>query len=775
MNSMKVDQILTKANSYTQKGNFNDAEILYHSVLKKFPYNLRASEALKKLNIVIVSSYEENLITLYNGGNLTEVINQCKYLTNKFQNIFVFWKFSGMANFDKQQFIEAELSFRNALKINENDIDCTANLAIIYTNLGALDSAISMYIKAISLNKNFPELYNNLANVYKDKGELEKAIEAYKKAIEINPEYFVAFYNLGIIYQSLKQIEDAIKMYKMSLSIDPNHVQTLNNLGNIYQEQGLIGKAIENFHKVITLDPNFQQAYFNLGNALKGIIFQNPNPQLQISILNLLKKETYVNPSNIVKASLSLLKKDESLKLIFEETQKHITSKNVKNIIKTLAKNSLFLKLLSVSLIQDTYIENSLKNIRMSILDNIFKIGSEAEITNFQAALASQCFLNEYLYNFNLNEINNLNYLEKTIEHSIIKRKKINVNYILCLASYKPLTSFDWHTLINFPKDLISTEKLLLKDQIREKKLKSQIPNLSKINNKVSKEVQEQYEQNPYPRWFTMNLGYKKNNISERMEILNLRYDKNIIPNNKNPEILVAGCGTGEHSIGVASTFKNSKILAIDLSVSSIAYAKRKSEELGVNNIDYMQADILDLLTLNKKFDLVESAGVLHHMNDPIKGWKILVDCLKPGGMMKIGLYSKIAREHITRIRKEIKELNLGNDEITIRDFRSKIIESVSSHHKTITESPDFYSLSNVRDLLFHVQEHQFTLPQIKQFINTSGLKFCGFEVKHAIDKFQNLHKDPLSLYDLDKWEIFENNNKEIFAVMYQFWCQKTA
>jgi len=772
---MKVDQILTKANSYTQKGNFNDAEVLYHSVLKKFPYNLRAREALKKLNTVIVSSYEENLITLYNGGNLTEVINQCKYLTNKYPNMFVFWKFFGMANFDKQQFVEAELCFRNALKINENDIDCTANLAIVYTNLGALDKAISMYIKAISFNKSFPELYNNLANVYKDKGELEKAIEAYKKAIEIKPEYFVAFYNLGIIYQSLKQVEDAIKMYEMSLSIDPNHVQTLNNLGNIYQEQGFIGKAIENFHKVIILDPNFQQAYFNLGNALKGIIFENPNPQLQMSILNLLERETYVSPSNIVEASFSLLKKDNSLRLIFEETQKYIINKNVEHIIKTLVKNSLFLKLLSVSLIQDTYIENSLKNIRMSILDNIFEIGNGVEITNFQAALASHCFLNEYLYNFNLNEINKLNHLEKTIEHSIVNRKKINVNYILCLASYKPLTSFSWYTSINFPIELTSTEKLLLKDQIKEKKLKSRIPNLSKINNKISKEVQKQYEQNPYPRWFAMNLGYKPNNISERMDVLNLRYDKSIIPNNKNPEILVAGCGTGEHSIGVASTFKKSKILAIDLSLSSIAYAKRKSEELGVNNIDYMQADILDLPILNKKFDIIESAGVLHHMKDPIKGWKILVDCLKPGGMMKIGLYSKIAREHISRIRKEIKKLNLGNDEITIRNFRSKIIESDSHDHKTIKESPDFYSLSNVRDLLFHVQEHHFTIPQIKQFINTSGLEFCGFEVKQAINKYQNLHKDHLSLYDLDKWEIFENNNKEIFAVMYQFWCQKTT
>ena len=86
-----------------------------------------------------------------------------------------------------------------------------------------------------------------------------------------------------------------------------------------------------------------------------------------------------------------------------------------------------------------------------------------------------------------------------------------------------------------------------------------------------------------------------------------------------------------------------------------MAYAKRKTEELGIENIEYMQADILDLGKLNKQFDIIESAGVLHHMDNPMAGWKVLTDCLKPGGLMKIGLYSELARKHIVKIEKEIK------------------------------------------------------------------------------------------------------------------------
>ena len=100
---------------------------------------------------------------------------------------------------------------------------------------------------------------------------------------------------------------------------------------------------------------------------------------------------------------------------------------------------------------------------------------------------------------------------------------------------------------------------------------------------------------------------------------------------------MIAGCGTGQHPISTAVRFKNSHVLAIDLSLSSLAYAQRKTEELGVTNIDYMRADILSLRKLKKQFDIIESVGVLHHMRDPMAGWQVLVDCLKDGGLLRSG------------------------------------------------------------------------------------------------------------------------------------------
>ena len=76
---------------------------------------------------------------------------------------------------------------------------------------------------------------------------------------------------------------------------------------------------------------------------------------------------------------------------------------------------------------------------------------------------------------------------------------------------------------------------------------------------------------------------------------LNLQLHSERIRNVTAPAILIAGCGTGQHSIGTASRFSNCHVTAVDLSLASLAYAQRKSNELRFTNMDYVQADIFHL------------------------------------------------------------------------------------------------------------------------------------------------------------------------------------
>ena len=176
---------------------------------------------------------------------------------------------------------------------------------------------------------------------------------------------------------------------------------------------------------------------------------------------------------------------------------------------------------------------------------------------------------------------------------------------------------------------------------------------------------------------------------------------------------------------------------------------------------------------MGKEFDIIESAGVLHHMDEPMAGWRVLVDLLKPGGLMKIGLYSEFARHHIVEIRKEIAALSLGTSEADIRKFRQSLAESHDENHQQLTTSINFFNLSGMIDLIFHVQEHRFSLPQIKNCLDELGLKFCGFENKDVISNFRELYGNEVDIYDLELWHQFEERNSRAFSGMYQFWCQK--
>ena len=184
------------------------------------------------------------------------------------------------------------------------------------------------------------------------------------------------------------------------------------------------------------------------------------------------------------------------------------------------------------------------------------------------------------------------------------------------------------------------------------------------------------------------------------LEILNNKIKPNQTENInkfKNPKVLVAGCGTGQHIL-IVCNYHNAEILGVDLSLKSLSFAKRQTNELRIENVEYLQADILQLNNLNKKFDVIEASGVIHHMKNPLEGLKILVNLLEPHGFLKLGLYSEIGRKHIIETRTFVKKYKLKNRIKDIRQCRKKIFSLRKNNLiQEVTKLKDFYSISTVR------------------------------------------------------------------------------
>ncbi|MGI9385093.1 MAG: class I SAM-dependent methyltransferase, partial [Methyloligellaceae bacterium] len=240
---------------------------------------------------------------------------------------------------------------------------------------------------------------------------------------------------------------------------------------------------------------------------------------------------------------------------------------------------------------------------------------------------------------------------------------------------------------------------------------------------------------------------------------------------------LVAGCGTGRHPITTALGYLHSNVLAVDLSRTSLAFAQRKAKELKVSNIRFAQADILKLGQLDHSFDIIECVGVLHHMASPEVGLKLLLERLKPGGFLRLGLYSELARQSIVRMRQLVSEMAFEPTLEGIRAFRHFGRESENADIAALRQSNDFYATSAIRDLVFHVQEHRFTIPQVSRMLDDHNLKFMGFMLTNSLAKADYLKQfpDDPDCTNLQNWHQFEQCNPNTFARMYQFWCQYEA
>ena len=720
-----------------------------------------------------IEVYNNMGITLQEQGRLDEAIEAYKKALSIKPDYAEAYNNMGTAFRDQGEIEKAIEAFRKSQSIRPNYAGAFYNLGNILRDQGKLDEAIEAYNKALLIKPDYEEVYNNMGATLQEQGKLNEAINAYSKALSLKPNFAEALNNMGSTQIEQGKLEEAVEASNKALSLKPDFAEAYSNLGIALQKQGKLDEAIEAYNKALLINPDYIEVYSKLGVALQGTIFNQQNKDLQITIASMLSKKSYVRPRDIASASINLLQFEPSL----QKYLKNFDYENIEsplNVVADLNELPLFLKLMSVCPLPDLKLEALLIKLRRIILSHVLNSkDTSPELFHFQSALALQCFTNEYVYNYTMQEEKELLTLEKIAERAFRTNSQPSPQVVLTLGSYRALNRYEWCASLIITEEIKEVFIRQIKEPAKEIKLKSSIPILEEITDKVSSKVRDQYEKSPYPRWVNLGLTSKPISVSKLVNGLNLKLYSSRITKIERPEILIAGCGTGQHSIETATRFKSSKVTAIDLSLSSLAYAKRKTEELEVKNIEYLQADILDLSQLNTQFTIIESTGVLHHMEDPFKGWKVLTTCLKPGGLMKIGLYSELARQHIKIIKKELNLRDFRATDKEISYFRDTIVRSDKDNQKLITKSSDFYSMSMLRDLLFHVQEHRFTIPLIKTYLDKLGLKFCGFESHDIVSHFKKTSTSKEDLYDLDKWQEYEEANPSAFAEMYQFWCQK--
>ena len=90
-----------------------------------------------------------------------------------------------------------------------------------------------------------------------------------------------------------------------------------------------------------------------------------------------------------------------------------------------------------------------------------------------------------------------------------------------------------------------------------------------------------------------------------------------------------------------------------------------------------------------------------------------------------------------------------------------------------MSKKGDFFSTSQVRDLIFNYQEHRFNLIQISKIIKEFNLEFLGFIYPNLKKQYSNSFPNDKKNILLKNWHKFEVDNPNSFSKMYRFWVKK--
>lgn len=645
-------------------------------------------------------------------------------------------------------------------------------------------------------------LHESLAAV--KSGDFNQAILQAKKAIQIDQSEAAGFHVLAFAYDKSGRQEEAYKIMRDNASSHSTNQYWLY-LGELAANQADYANAIGYFERIVAV--NSEETL----SVLSGLEYCYGKTRRNFDQYFMLKKISKLKELNVIQinamasiiSSLSFLNcfddglKDYQFLLTQKVADKRRLSASCARLMmqylqhfyggldaelsQSFYQDRLFWSFFSEITLPNIEIERLMVKVRRDILLDSM---SQGKIEDDQLYICQQIAAQGRLTEFIAYQAAD----ERDIIEGLISALAIQVQ----ATAWKPedsealfwlISMYGYLYLLPFAADLYQVKQpnwpmtmhALLQQSLynyfEELASIEHIETLTAMDSHTPLEVRQQYEENPYPQWQSVNFV----SIGSIGRYIQFFYPAINLPDhyfNSRPRILIAGCGTGVQAITASQQNPDSEIIAIDISMRSLAYAKRKAAEQSCNNITFYHADILSLDSSIGEFDQIECCGVLHHLRDPIAGWKRLLERLAPNGVMRIDLYSRYARESVTRAKAEISQVFYENPTLPqMRIFRQAQI--AQNKETQLFSFRDFYNSSEYRDLIFHTQETQYDLMQIKDILSALDLRFVAM---HAEANKQQIFRNEFpegDILDIDIWHQVEIRHPHLFYDMYAFWCTR--
>lgn len=438
-------------------------------------------------------------------------------------------------------------------------------------------------------------------------GRLSEATELFRQVLIADPRHAGSLYNLGVVALRIGHVSDAINLTRQAVALEPGHAEAHGNLAAALASQGQLVEAEEHGEKAVQLRPDLVPGYHSLaaiymggrdmaralGCTMRGLKVKE-TPQLKSMFTQCLLRPTSVpdsqefrqlvvraldepwgRPADIARTCVALIKRDPCIAGAIDRATGAWPERLSSDVLfgpdalAATCADPLLRALLRNARIPDIAMERFLTVIRAILLDaasssNVRKIVDNAAL-EFFCALAQQCFNNEYVFDCSEHERAQFDALRIKIVSAIRSGEPVDPLAVATFAAYEPLYKLPEceHLLAaSWPRAIDELLTQQVREPSAEHALRDRIPRLAAIDDDISARVREQYEESPYPRWVKSAATESPKSLGGLLECTFPRAACHPVSRQGKVDLLVAGCGTGQQVVDLASSISDANILA---------------------------------------------------------------------------------------------------------------------------------------------------------------------------------------------------------------------
>ena len=273
-----VEYSLKKAKNMLSRGQLEEAEKAFKSILISFPGNLRARDGLnycemmkdQQINDNDLSDVRASITERFSAGDHTKVIELFEEIFYEdFEASDILIK-AGASYGLTGDFQKSHKCFEKVISLHPEDPAPWNNIGTIYKMQDDIQNAMAYYSEALNRNPKHFDSLKNMAFCLEQSKQLEKACEFLEAAIEVDSTQYNLLNHLAGLYFKL-EIHEKAEICHTALELKPDFTPSINNLGNIYFAQQKYEKAINQYEKALEINPAYGDAYNNLANVLKDM------------------------------------------------------------------------------------------------------------------------------------------------------------------------------------------------------------------------------------------------------------------------------------------------------------------------------------------------------------------------------------------------------------------------------------------------------------------------------------------------------------------------